>query len=196
MRQEQTEPHQMIKLAVILASGALVLPAAAGPDVAYGADGRDVLPPETGFMASAPEPLTLLDDARRVPDQNQVRIEQRVIIRISPSSTEARERIMADVPRRPMRESVQEADMGRCVRIDSIAAAHPTQENRLLLFMHDRRVLTAALDRACNARDFYSGFYVERNEDGQICSGRDRLQSRSGASCEVEAFHRLIAVRD
>ncbi|MFC4255432.1 hypothetical protein GRI97_08330 [Altererythrobacter xixiisoli] len=186
----------MFRLAAILVSGALVLPAAAGPDVAHGADGRDMQVPETAFIATAPEPLTILDDARRLPEFNQVRIEQRVIIRISPSSTETRERMMADVPRRPMRESVQEADMGRCVRIDSIAAAHPTQDNRLLLFMHDRRVLTAALDRACSARDFYSGFYVERNQDGQLCSGRDRLQSRSGASCEVEAFHRLIAVRD
>ncbi len=184
----------MFRLAIILASGALALPVAASDGVVPVVGAGEGM--ETGFAASLPEPLTMLDDARRVPDQNQVRIEQRVIIRIAPSSTEARERIMAEVPRRPMRENIQEAQAGRCVRIDAIAAAHPTQDNRLLLFMQDRRIMTASLDRACSARDFYSGFYVERNQDGQICSGRDRLQSRSGASCEVEAFHRLVAVRD
>ena len=58
--------------------------------------------------------------------------------------------------------------------------------------MHDRRVLSAALDRACTAADFYAGFYVERSEDGQLCSRRDLLQSRAGASCRVTRLNRLV----
>ena len=70
------------------------------------------------------------------------------------------------------------------------------EQNRILLFMRDRRVLSAALERACSARDYYSGFYVERNEDGQLCARRDTLQSRAGASCKVAQLNRLVAVRD
>ena len=36
-------------------------------------------------------------------------------------------------------------------------------------------MVSAALERSCSARDFYSGFYVERNADGQICVKRDTL---------------------
>ena len=62
--------------------------------------------------------------------------------------------------------------------------------------MRDRRILSVALERACNARNFYSGFYVERNEDGQLCARRDVLQSRAGASCRVTQLNRLVAVHD
>ena len=62
--------------------------------------------------------------------------------------------------------------------------------------MRDRRVLSASLERACNAAEFYSGFYVERQPDGALCSRRDWLQSRAGASCQVTQLNRLVAVRD
>ncbi len=90
----------------------------------------------------------------------------------------------------------QEQKLDGCIAIDAIAGVEPAQQNRLLLFMRDRRVLTAALERACNPEDYYSGFYVERNEDGQICAKRDKLQSRAGASCRVAQLNRLVAVRD
>ena len=54
----------------------------------------------------------------------------------------------------------------------------------------------AQLEKACSARDFYSGFYVEPSRDGNLCVSRDELQSRSGAKCELSALHRLEAVRD
>ena len=83
------------------------------------------------------------------------------------------------------------------IAIANIAGVEPAPEqNRLLLFMRDRRILSAALERACNARDYYSGFYIERSEDGQLCARRDLLQSRAGASCKVAQLNRLIAVRD
>jgi hypothetical protein len=127
----------------------------------------------------------------------QVRIEERVIIRIAPSSPASSERMLSLLPRRPSaRTTFQEEKLDGCVPVAGIAAVQPAEQNRLLLFMRDRRILTAALERACSAEDFYSGFYVERREDGQLCSRRDRLQSRSGASCRVTQLNRLVAVRD
>lgn len=128
--------------------------------------------------------------------QNQVRIEQRVIVRIAPSSPAARQESLARLPRREMETSFQEVETDKCVPIQAIAGVAPVQQNRLLLFMRDHRVLTAALDRTCDAQAFYSGFYVERSEDGMLCSGREMLQSRAGTSCEVSRFNRLVAIRD
>ena len=191
----------MNSLAAFLSPLALLLPAIAadlpfGPaekgDVARAAPAPEK--PNMGFDSSVAEPFRMLEDARRTPMENQVRIEQRVIIRIAPSSQRDFERSMARLARTA--ESYQEERTGDCVPIGSIVAVYPSQTNRLLLFMRDRRILSAALERACKAEDFYSGFYVERSEDGQLCSRRDRLQSRAGASCRVSRLSRLVAVRD
>jgi len=128
--------------------------------------------------------------------QQQVRIEQRVIIRIAPSPRATREEMLSRLPRREMDTSFAEVELGTCVPVQAIAGVAPVQPNRLLLFMRDRRVLSAALDRACDAQAFYSGFYVERNDDGMLCVNRDMLKSRAGTSCEVAQLNRLVAVRD
>lgn len=146
-----------------------------------------LLPLLPGERGAAPEP----EIAR------QVRIEERVIIRIGPSSSMTSQRMLSLLPsQRGGSRVFREEKLDGCVPISAIAAVQPGERNRLLLFMRDRGILTAALERACNAEDFYSGFYVERQPDGQLCSGRDRLQSRSGANCQVAQFNRLIAVRD
>lgn len=150
--------------------------------------------PPVGLDSPAAAPFRVLDDARKPPTENQVRIEQRVIIRIAPSSprTVARsmDRIAADTDR------FEEERVGDCVPIGSIAAVQPANNNRLLLFMRDRRVLSAALERSCNSEDYYLGFYVERSGDGQLCTRRDKLQSRAGASCHFTKLSRLVAERD
>jgi len=162
-------------LAVALAPLALILPPVASvlPDV-----GQARVPAVAGNPA------------------RQVRIEQRVIIRISPGAAGTREQSMAALPRKPLRQQFQEQRYKDCIPISTIVGVEPGPNNRLMLFMSDRRILTAELEKSCNARDFYSGFYIERSEDGRLCSGRDELQSRAGASCGVEHLNRLTAVRD
>jgi hypothetical protein len=190
--------------ASFLAPFVLLLPAAAveRADVAAADGGARATPePEKpvpmGSESRATERLRVLDEARRPPEAAQVRIEQRVIIRISPSSAATRQRLLADLPRATTTTTrFQEKKLDGCISIDGIAGVQPAQENRLLLFMRDHRVLTAALERACNSEDYYSGFYVERNQDGQICAKRDKLQSRAGASCKVAQLNRLVALRD
>ena len=183
---------------------ALLLPAIAGQ---LPAARDDLAVHEAGGSGDAPKgldtlqsgPFDVFRQVREPPPLGQVRIEQRMVIRISPGTAQAREQMMADLRSegRTVTRYEQERLRGGCVAISGIAAVQPwAEQNRLLLFMRDRRVLSASLERACNARDYYSGFYVERNEDGQLCARRDLLQSRAGASCKVAQLHRLVAVRD
>ena len=197
-------PLPMNSSAAFLVTLAMTLPSLGGDrprdaardeGIAHAAPVNDSFP-APGFRPELPEAFDMIEQAHRPPVERQVRIERRVIIRISPSGPGARERMLAELPRRPIRESFEEQPHEDCVPIDAIAGVQPAAQNRLLLFMRDRRVLSASLEQACHAADFYSGFYVERREDGVLCSGRDRLKSRAGASCEVTQFHRLVAVRD
>lgn len=142
----------------------------------------------------AQDPFRVLEDARRGEIWGQVRVERRVIIRIAPSDEATRTTLMAELPRREMQTNFEEVPHTDCVQVESILGVRPTRDNRLLLFTRDRAILTATLERNCSARDFYSGFYVERSEDGRLCADRDRLQSRAGSSCAVEGFNRLVAV--
>lgn len=190
--------------AAFLATLVLTLPAVgdrprhASPadDMVHAASGEVGPKPEPGFRPQVPRQFRPLEQAHRPPVERQVRIEQRVIIRISPSQPEALERMLSELPRKPIRESFAEQPIDGCVRVEQIAGVQPVPQNRLLLFMRDRRILSASLERACNAAEFYSGFYVERQEDGALCSKRDHLKSRTGASCQVMQFHRLVAVRE
>ena len=193
----------MNALVAILSPLVLLVPAMAGERPAGRDDGAVH---EAAVSAERPaaldslsaEPFEVLKEARRTPELGQVRIEQRVVIRISPGTTAAREQMMADLRRQaPAPAQYREEKLKGCVALAGIAGMDPAPEqNRLLLFMRDRRILSVALERACNARNFYSGFYVERNEDGQLCARRDVLQSRAGASCRVTQLNRLVAVRD
>jgi len=130
------------------------------------------------------------------PAQNQVRIEQRVVVRISPQSAVPRQSLMAQLPQRALPPRFEERKMEKCLPVSGIAGVQTGSGNRLLLFLRDRRVVTASLEKSCRARDFYSGFYVEKNEDGRLCVDRDKLQSRSGAKCEIARLRELVQVSD
>ena len=183
----------MPNLFAFLAPVAFLLPLAAPGEPAPAEDTSALDPKEKqaedGFSASS-VPLGF-DAPYAVPVQNQVRIEQRVIVRISPRRPAARQNLMADLPARaPTR--YEERKMEKCVPVANVAGVQTGSGNRLLLYLRDRRMVTANLEKSCRARDFYSGFYVERNKDGKICVNRDKLQSRSGANCEVKRLRELV----
>ncbi|MEE4200200.1 hypothetical protein [Erythrobacter sp.] len=136
-------------------------------------------------------PLDMLERAQRA---QQVRIEQRVTIRISPRPAVNPNSLLARLPQRGTRAAYAEGEAQSCIPVAGISGVQTGTGNRLLLFLRDQRILSLSLERACRSRDFYSGFYVERSEDGQLCVGRDLLQSRSGAKCEVEVMRRLVAI--
>ncbi len=125
----------------------------------------------------------------------QVRIEQRVVVRITPQPPAARQNLLADLPQRPLAPRFEERGKEKCVALDGIAGVQTGSGNRLVLFLRDRKMISVNLEKACRARDFYSGFYVEKNKDGRLCVERDKLRSRTGASCEVEVMRQLVEVR-
>lgn len=161
----------------------------ARPGIPTGAQSLPVL----GFDPDSAPPFDMLGNARRPAEANQVRIRRRVVIRIGPARSAARQQMIADLPRRTMRRRYAEADYGDCIAAGGIVGVQPTSDNRLLIFSRPDMILAAELEDGCTARAFYAGFYAERSEDGRICVQRDRLQSRAGANCQVENFTRLVA---
>lgn len=149
-----------------------------------------------GPDASRGAVLYLAADGFRPPVEHQVRIEQRMTIRISPRAEPPRANLVMDLPRRAVGPRFMERKMGKCVAVSGIVGVEAGGGNQLILFLRDRRMVSASLERACRARDFYSGFYLERNDDGRLCVERDTLLSRSGANCQLTRFRQLVEIED
>lgn len=156
-------------------------------------------PSEPG-LAAKPELIS-----RRIPfgewaiphdSVHQVRIERRVTVRIVPRGRVPRQNLMADLSQAPEPMRYEERKMVKCLAINDIVGVQTGSGDRLVLFLRDQRMVSARLEKACRARDFYSGFYVEQNEDGKLCADRDQLQSRAGANCEISRLRQLVPASD
>ncbi len=187
--------HSLFALAAPLA---LILPWVAGPD----ALGEQSVPapsaPQCDAAAAQADPaarINPLSAMRGSATARQIRIEQRVVVRISPQPSAARQNLLADLPQREQSQHFEERAKEKCVALQGIVGVQTGSGNRLVLFLRDRRMVSVNLEKSCRARDFYSGFYVEKNKDGRLCVDRDKLQSRTGASCEVETMRQLVEVR-
>lgn len=130
------------------------------------------------------------------PVAHQVRIEQRVILRISPRPGAGRQNLVGAMPAARSASRIVERPYGECVAVGNIAAVQAQRGSRLLLYLRDRRLIAADLEKACSAQNYYSGFYFEQNADQRLCVGRDRLQARNGAKCSLSSLHQLVAVAD
>ncbi len=139
---------------------------------------------------------------------DQVRIEQRVIIRVTPRDA-GRDALAPQIlPLQPMQPIVQplvppprstsvrvrERKAGKCMPALGIAAVQPITDGRLMFYMRDRRMLAAGLEKACSARDFYLGFYMSKTADGQLCVGRDAIHSRAGTTCKLKDVREYVPV--
>lgn len=126
----------------------------------------------------------------------QMTIEQRVIIRVPmmrpgmPPPDERDTRYRAEPPPPPIIEW-EEHKGPKCIRISQLRAAALTSSRGVDLMLNDRSRLRALLGRQCRPADLYSGFYIQPNADGSLCSGRDRVLARSGADCEITDLKRL-----
>lgn len=177
---------------VFIAPLALLLPGSMA--VEHG--GAQLLPEETSASqpAASADPALgwmIIESLVSTPTQNQVRIEQRVTIRISPLANSPRQSLMPEAPRVSLND-LEERDAGKCVALRSIRGVQSANKNRLLLYMRDRKVMSLRMKKNCRAQDFYSGFYVEPRSDGLLCVERDMLRSRTGANCEVTEINRLV----
>ncbi|MBS1239595.1 MAG: hypothetical protein H6R45_301 [Proteobacteria bacterium] len=155
---------------------------------------KNAAPLSLGPESPAPLPLS---DAALPAESAQVRIEQSVTIRITPRAPRSEADLLAQLPKGARASAhIEERKIGSCLYADGIVGVQTGQDNNLLFFMRDRRIISVALEKACSARDFYSGFYIERQNDGQLCAKRDKIHSRAGAKCELKQFRQLVAVRD
>jgi hypothetical protein len=83
----------------------------------------------------------------------------------------------------------------KCVAARSIAGATALRQKSFDLVMRDKTRIRARLDRSCPALDYYYGFYISPDADGQICADRDSIRSRVGGECEIDAFRKLRPAR-
>jgi hypothetical protein len=118
----------------------------------------------------------------------QVRVEQRVIIRI-PSRVLTPAGGTTNGGKTPVQ--YKEAKIGNCLMMDRLVASRPGPKNSLELATRDGVVIRAYLDDSCFAREFYAGAYMERPADGKLCLKRDFVHARTGAKCEVHKFRVL-----
>ena len=192
----------------ILAQLALLLPGAADVETVRGLpelgavriaaqSGQLALPAELPVRPDAFDQgvFSSIAQSFRVPVQEQVRIEQRLTIRIAPRPP-VMPNLLDELPANGLAPRVIERKMARCLPVSSIAGVQASGDNKLILFMRDRRIVSATLEKACRARDFYSGFYIDRNSDGMLCVERDELHSRSGSNCQLKGMKQLIELGD
>jgi len=124
----------------------------------------------------------------------QVRIQKRVIIRV-PRRRPARAMRLADIQRQSKPTSYKEKKIGKCLPMANILGVQMFGGRYLDLITKDRRRIRARLEKKCQARSFYSGFYMEKSGDGKICTNRDMLHSRTGVKCEIDRFRELVPQR-
>jgi hypothetical protein len=138
-----------------------------------------------------PRPLAMPSVLHALFGQNwyQVRVEQRVIIRI-PRQRATPASMAGGNGRTPVRYNEQK--IGKCILMDRLVASRPGPKESLELLTRDQQVIRAYLGDECFAREFYAGAYMERPLDGKLCVDRDLIHARTGAKCEVDKFRLLV----
>ncbi|MCY1672467.1 hypothetical protein OVA07_15800 [Novosphingobium sp. SL115] len=188
----------MSSLAHFLAPLAMLFPLTAGNFAQGDSAQQGGWPDARVLAASIPAGPPIADDAlaagafsQLLADDawQQMRVEQRMIIRIAPRGPG---QMFAMPPGPPQLPRFYERKTDKCLPIASIAGVQIESPDRLLLVTRNRKLIGASLDKTCRARDFYQGFYVERSTDGQLCAGRDTIHSRAGANCAVTRLRELV----
>lgn len=192
----------------ILAPMVLMLPAAVAVDDARPAapvglkgemDRAGLTIPQAPLSPGSDKAMQAIADYFEPGSAQQVRIEERVTIRIAPRSaaTPLMPSMFApDFDPPPGAPRYIERKIGKCIPVVGILGVQPGEGNRLMLILRDRRMVTASLSRSCQAQAYYSGFLVAKNADGQICQGRDQLVARNGMNCTVTGFRQIVELGD
>lgn len=140
-----------------------------------------VPPPVTEGRFISPSKVTLA----------QMRVKQQIIIRV-PRGPQTSRSPMSDIRRALVPKTFSAKKVGRCMSMQSIRTVQVEGGRYLGLVTRDNRYIQARLEKSCQARSFHSGFYMQKSSDGQICTDRDLLQSRTGAKCEIDQFREII----
>lgn len=133
----------------------------------------------------------------------QSTIERRVIIRIPmmrravpPPAPPPAPEITPSPHEQQMRALTWKEHKGpKCIKVKTVRGATLTSARGIDLMLRNHKRLRALLGRNCRSADLYSGFYIQPDEDGRLCAGRDRVLARSGANCEIVSIKTLVPER-
>lgn len=163
---------------------------------AAAAPAADAAPP-----VAAPEPLVVI--TAPTPEQItsfwQVVIEQQLIIRVPAQRSQLNNFAAGPSPSRRATEIPivwKEKKAPKCVAMRNIMGMQAVQRDSIDIITRQKQRLRAQLNRGCRALDFYAGFYMQGNKDGQLCEDRDEIHARTGAKCEIDKFRLMVPVRD
>lgn len=109
----------------------------------------------------------------------QVTIERSTIVRIRPT-------------RNVKPQKFKEKGAPNCLPWSNMAAAMISSPTTIDLIVKGGTRYRVKLQKACQAIDFYSGFYVKATRDGRVCEDRDMIHSRSGGECGISKFKTLV----
>lgn len=159
-------------------------------------EGEEPLPsPPPAVVMSPPVPEAPVMPESPV-QMAQMTIEQRVVIRVPmmrpalppPDGREAASR--RDPP--PSSVKWEERKGPKCIRLTQLRAASITSSHGVDLILRDNSRMRARLGRECRPEYLYSGFYIQPDDDGSLCAGRDRVLARGGANCLITDIRRLV----
>jgi hypothetical protein len=94
----------------------------------------------------------------------------------------------------PARIDWKEGKGPKCVPARAIVGATLVGRNSVDLVLRNRQRVRAKLESSCPALDYYYGFYITPNADGQVCEDRDSIRSRMGGACGIDRFRGLEPV--
>jgi hypothetical protein len=79
----------------------------------------------------------------------------------------------------------------KCIAARALAGAAVTGPDSVDFLLRDGSRVRARLETNCPALDYYYGFYITPNPDGQVCADRDAIRSRVGGQCGIDRFRNL-----
>ena len=79
----------------------------------------------------------------------------------------------------------------KCVPIANIQRALLSGSEQVDFILANHERVRAQFDENCPALDFYTGFYLQVEND-RLCARRDAVHSRIGTSCTIERFKQLV----
>ena len=79
----------------------------------------------------------------------------------------------------------------KCIPVAAIRRALLFGDDEVDFVLANRVRVRAKFDEGCPALDFYGNFYLQPQDDLQLCAKRDAIHSRMGGSCSIQRFKLL-----
>lgn len=119
---------------------------------------------------------TLLDAVDPVPQaMAQVRIEQRIVIRVPRQSLSRSSLLPMPAPRQdppPEPPRFERRKIGKCLAMRDVTGVRVVNNDMLVLFMRDQRMIEARLERTCSARILSGFLYGAKRRWSAVCGPR------------------------